>query len=337
MLGARVIVLKSPQENERGAILVDYNFAPPLFARFFDLREVAKHYFLVLEPGWSGYCTPEILCYTAVNCPVFVQAYEPRDAEFVRQINSNMIAVPLATNWWVDHRVMRPLPDVRKDVDIIMSATWGEYKRHEWFFAALHTEKAGIPREGSPARLSWRPHPKDVCRFAAYFGIQDQLEIYENIAPEQVNVHLNRSKVNILWSRREGVNRAIIEGMFAGVPCLVRDGFNYNYKYNYINTQTGCFSTERDLPDKLVWMIENYEQFDPRSWVLDRMTCQHSTAILNAAIRDVAVAAGERWSRDICVKTAGLNRLQYWNPEDRTKFEDDYVWLKSLLIKHETL
>ena len=33
--------------------------------------------------------------------------------------------------------------------------------------------------------------------------------------------------------------------MFAGVPCIVRQGFNYGYRYPYINGQTGCFAASQ--------------------------------------------------------------------------------------------
>src|SRR5437879_9782962 len=114
--------------------------------------------------------------------------------------------------------------------------------------------------------------------------VHKHVEIYEWISPEEVNQQLNRAKVNLVWSRKEGVNRAIIEGMFAGVPCILREGFNYGYHYPYINSQTGCFSSERHLPEQLLWMIRNYHQFSPRQWVMANMTCQHATKIISEAI-----------------------------------------------------
>jgi hypothetical protein len=175
----------------------------------------------------------------------------------------------------------------------------------------------------------------DIWHLARYFGIHNQVEIHENVSPEQVNIHLNRSRVNLIWSRREGVNRAIIEGMFTGVPCLVRCGFNYDFKYPYINANTGRYSSERDLPRNLVWMIENYERFDPRSWVMARMTCPKSTEILNEAIRSAALAAGERWTCDLAVKSAGLGSLKYFDTSDSLRFESDYIWLRSVIKSGE--
>ena len=120
ILRSRLLVLKSPKPNEKGVIVVDYSFALPILLRFFDVNKIATKYYLVLEPSWSGYCDLDLLCYAKYDFPVFVQAFEPRDAAFIEYTRSNLIAVPTSTNWWVDHRVMKPCPGVSKDVDAIM-------------------------------------------------------------------------------------------------------------------------------------------------------------------------------------------------------------------------
>ena len=120
----------------------------------------------------------------------------------------------------------------------------------------------------------------DIWQQARHYGVADQLEMYERLTPPQVNEQLNRAKVNLLWSRKEGFNRAIIEGMFAGVPGLMRRGHNYGYAYPYINSQTGRFSSEQDLPDQLAEMVDAYERFSPRAWVMEHMTCQKATEVV---------------------------------------------------------
>ena len=63
----------------------------------------------------------------------------------------------------------------------------------------------------------------EVVDLAAHCGVADQLEIHELVDHERVNQLLNRARVSLVWSRREGINRAVVESMFAGVPCLLRD------------------------------------------------------------------------------------------------------------------
>src|SRR5262249_31486334 len=151
-----------------------------------------------------------------------------------------LIPVPVSANWWVDHRVFQPLPDVSKDADAIMVASWARFKRHERFFAVL----SRLRKRGDKLRVILIGYcndctGNDIFRLAPYRGVADQIEMHERVAPEEVNRHLNRAKVNVIWSRREGVNRAVIEGFFAGTPGILRAGFNFGYPYPFINPQTG--------------------------------------------------------------------------------------------------
>jgi glycosyltransferase involved in cell wall biosynthesis len=332
LLGPIAMVLKSPREGEKGVLLLQYSYTFPLFARRFDIEKVAARYHIVLEPDWSGFCDPNILSYSRYRFPVFVQGFEPRDAQFITGLGSNLVVVPTSTNWWVDHRLFRPLPGAKKEFDLVMVAGWGAYKRHHRFFRALSVLK----RKGHRSRALLLGYPvgltkDDLLREAAYYGLLDQLEFHEWVPYEKVNEFVNRAKVNIIWSRKEGVNRAIIEGMFAGVPCLVREGFNYGYHYPYINPQTGCFAAENRLPDKLLWMTENYRQFAPREWVAANMTCQRATEILSGVIARTAAARGEPWTGGLAVKVNKLHNMDYWEPEDAGRFGPDYQFLRSAI------
>src|SRR5438132_4047909 len=42
ILGSRLLVLKSPKNNEKGVIVVDYSFALPILAKFFDVCQIAE-------------------------------------------------------------------------------------------------------------------------------------------------------------------------------------------------------------------------------------------------------------------------------------------------------
>jgi hypothetical protein len=261
---------------------------------------------------------------------VFIQSIEPRDTAFLEGLRGNLLPVPVAANWWVDHRLFRPLPDVAKDVDVIMVASWAGFKRHDRFFAALARLKARGERltavlAGYPAGCS----RADIERQARYFGVAGQLEIYEWLPPEELNRQFNRARVNVLWSRKEGVNRALIEGMFAGVPCLLREGFNYGHRYAHINAATGCYAAERELPDRLLDMVRRHRDFAPRDWVLANMSCQKATAILEAAVRKAAVAQGEEWTEGLAVKVTQLNTMRYWDESDAERFRADYGFLRS--------
>ena len=327
LLGPVVMVVKSATDEEKGVLVLAYSYVFPLLGQLFDLERIVRRYHLVLEPSWSGYCNPDVLCYRGVDERVFVQAYEPRDREFIEVLQSNLVAVPISANWWIDHRVFAPMPAVSKDLDVIMIAGWASYKRHAQFFAALRTlRRRGIRLKVALVGYSLGLTVADLQATAAAHHVDDQIEWYEGVSQSDVNLLLNRSKVSVIWSRKEGVNRAIIEGMFAGVPCILRDGFNYGYRYPYINDATGRFAAEDELPDALVWMVDNYQQFDPRSWVMEQMSCQLATAILERTIRDHAPGP---WTTPMAVKISGLHGMQYWDADDAARFASDYEFLAS--------
>src|SRR5205814_6603850 len=79
LVGSRLLVAKPWRPGERGVLYVDYSYVFPLLAGLFDLRAIADRYHLVLEPSWSGVCTPEVLLYSRLDRPVFVETIEPRD------------------------------------------------------------------------------------------------------------------------------------------------------------------------------------------------------------------------------------------------------------------
>jgi GR25 family glycosyltransferase involved in LPS biosynthesis len=145
----------------------------------------------------------------------------------------------------------------------------------------------------------------------------------------EVNDQINRAKVHVLWSRKEGVNRAIVECMFAGVPSIVREGFNYGYRYPYINDETGCYATERDLPQAILTMIDRSPSMVPRDWVMRNMSCQRATEVLHESVAKWCHAHGEQWSEPPVVKCTQLNGMRYWNPDDANRFTADYDFIKS--------
>lgn len=328
LLGSHVVVLKSPGDNERGVLVVDYTFSFRLFARFFDIEAIARRYHIVLEPSWTAYCSADLLCYAGLPCPVFVQSTEPRDTEFLRAIHANLVPVPVSGNWWVDHRMLQPLPGAKKDIDVIMVAGWAGYKRHGHFFDALRRLKT----QGRTPKVLLIGYPAgksrdDIWTQAHYCGVARQLELHEWLPPDKVNEQLNRARVQVLWSRKEGFNRALIEGFFAGVPCILRQGHNYGHLYPYINRQTGCFAGERDLPEKLAFMIDHADSFSPREWALSHMSCHQATQVLNDAVKQSAVSRGERWTRDIVTKTVTLHGMKYWDDDAAVAFEPDYRFI----------
>ena len=334
MLGQRALVMKGAGAGEKGVLNLHYSGFFPVFARLFDVEKVARRYYLVLEPSWSGFYDPDLLFWTRYRFPVFVQASEPEDARTLEAVGANLVPTPTAANWWVDHRLFRPIPGKPKPFDVVMIAAWAGYKRHERFFAGLRTLK----RRGTPLRallLGYRIDRTraDVEALARYYEIADLVEAREGIDYEAMNDHVTSAKVGVIWSRREGVNRAVIECLFAGVPCLLREGFNYGFRYPFLNDETGCrVATESQLPDVLWDMVQNPAAYHPRDWVLKHMSCQAGAEALSRVIGEYARKHGEAWSvgdGGVVPKVTRVHGQEYWDPADSGRFAPDYEYLRT--------
>ena len=334
LIGTRLLAIKSPRPGERGVIVADYNYIFPLLAGLFDLRAIVERYFLVLEPGWNGYCSPDILLFSHLPGPVFVETIEPRDRDVLIAFGDPYRpAHPLSTNSWVDYRHSVTVSAERRDIDVIMVAAWARYKNHWEFFRAI----SELRRRGRRLNVTLVGYPVDLTRhdilpLARHYGIDDQITIHERVSQKRVAELLARSRLHVLWSNREGSNRAIIEAMFAGVPTILKDGFNYGYHYPHINPQTGRYVPEHQLADAIEETLGGLGAFSPREWALDNVTCQHATARLEAVVRDEAVRLGEPWTTGLAVRVSTLDTQDYWDPAARSRFDEDHAFLESVLL-----
>lgn len=332
LIGSRILVVKAARPDERGVIVVDYSYVFPLMAGLFDLPRIADRYTIVLEPSWAGACTPEILLFSQLRSPVYVETIEPRDRDLLRVLDTNLRVVPLAANWWVDPRSAPP-SDGTRDIDVIMVAAWADIKRHWRVFRVLQKmRRSGHRIKVALVGYRYDRTKADIEALAEHFGIRDQVETYERISQAEVSALLARSKVHVLWSRRECANRAIVEAMLADVPVIVRDGLTFGFRYPYINEHTGRFVQEDALGDAILEMMATRDRYSPRAWVLRHMTCERATAVLEQHLRQAALAAGEPWSEGLVVKTSTLDTQQYWNPDDRARFDADYRFLEACVL-----
>jgi len=332
LIGSRIFVVKSRCKNEKGVVVIDYSYVFPLFMLLFDVKKITEKYYIVLEPSWTGFFNLEILSYATLDVPIFIQVSEPRDAIFIDSLKSNLISVPIAANWWVDHRTITPDTSIKKDIDLIMIASWSKFKRHWSFFECLlKLRKQGIMLTVTLVGYPGDINLNEIKNMASEIGVIDQIEFFECLSPENVNKQLNRSKALILWSRKEGFNRAIIEAMLADLPVIIRDNFNYGYKYPYINDKTGVYATESNFGEIVTCLLLNLHNYSPREWIMSHMTCQHATDILQEKISRISEGENEKWTRGITVKTGTLNSQKYWNEEDRKFFNNDYEYIASCM------
>ncbi|MEX1081853.1 MAG: glycosyltransferase [Halofilum sp. (in: g-proteobacteria)] len=291
----RVIVLKEPvfegeQLTEKGVLLIKFTDSFVYLYRNFDVNALMEQFYLVLEPSWSGYAQPSILTWLQYPQPILVQASEVRDRRLLEQIGGNLKPLPIGASDWVDHRVFHPLSGYTKDFDAVLIGNAGLAKR-------IHVYLRAVSRISDPdyhcalVVSRYGQYREKILNLIDYYGLSERVTVFKRMSQQELNVLLNRSKVNLLLSLKEGSNRALFEGFFAGTPALLlRENVGVNK--DYVNEYTGRLVDEQSLPDELVYMKQNWDWFQPRQWAMDNISFSRSTERIAEHLREIAQAEG---------------------------------------------
>jgi hypothetical protein len=125
--------------------------------------------------------------------------------------------------------------------------------------------------------------------------------------------------VNVLLSLREGANKVLAEGMFAGTPALLI-AENMGVNRRNINDQTGRIVPDGELEDALVWFSDNYHKYKPRHWAEMHISPIASTRALSSKLREIELSEGRIWTKDLMPKV-NQPELGYLNPADNWLLE----------------
>lgn len=323
-----LIVLKSPTEQERGSLLVKYTPTFDAFILFSNIESVIARYYLILEPSWSGYCDPSILMFISnMNDKVVVQSPEPRDFEFIKDLDTNLVPVTIGAADWVDTDIFTENCCLNRKYDLVMVANWARHKNHRYLFKALRRIKdrslnvllIGFPWGGRSSA--------DIRKEMRILSGGHTVALLERLNASEVASMLAMSKVFLLLSCKEGPNKAVVEAFFSDVPAIVYEKIIGGAREK-INDQTGILSSFHDLDRSILYMIENHTKFSPRAWALKNTGSSISTARMDALLAGIAHANGEAWATAIVEKVNSPN-LEYKSRKTRLLFSQDYEDLKS--------
>lgn len=318
-LGKRMLVLKLPRDHgEKGVLYIMFSELFGLIPKAFDMEKLLKDYRLVLEPSWSGYCHNDILHYTKYKEEIYISAAEEGDFHFISRLNSNLKPLSFGPCDWVDDRLFEACckRSSEKVYDIVMNSHWGWSKRHYVLFKTLKNlpTKMRVALIGSP----WGGGTlKDVKDLAIYYGVDGQIDYFENIPYQKVIEVVSMCKLGILLSLKEGSNRAIAECLFADVPCIVLGEHVGGIKKN-INLSTGRLVPESQVESAIWEMSNNLNAYSPREWALKNISCLVTTKNLNDYLKNRATACGEPWTEGIAVKT-NSPELKYYHKHDEDR------------------
>lgn len=317
LAGKRLLVLKPPLPNgEKGILLVMFSDTLHVVYSCMDLRTLLRDYTLVFEPSYPGYCHSGLLQYTRFPDKMFVLSPVPGDFALLQRLRSNLVPVDLGPCDWVDPRVAEPYIDNPKEFDIVMNAIWASLKRHFVLFRMLANAKRrynvaliGVPWEGRERA--------DIEREAKYYGVRDQLTIFECIPYTEVMDVTCKSRTSVLLSLKEAGNRAIAESIFCNVPVIILTKLVGGIVKNVV-PDTGMRVEEPELESAVEHLLK--ANIGPRKWGVEHISCLKSSDRLNNILRGHAALEGRPWSVDIAARSN--------SPECRYVFEADAYRLR---------
>lgn len=317
--------------EEKGVIYLKFNESIEQFCSLYDLGKISKHYRLVIEPSTWGYMEEPFHLLIGSQLDVIVQAQDKDDYDVICNMKSNLLPVRLGAGDWVDTDIFQESSNEQKIYDIVMVASWSKVKRHDVLFKAISSEKLkdlkilliGYPWDGRTR--------EDIIREAKYYGINDQIEILENISQEEVSNAVKKSKIGIMITKREGANRGIYECLLQGVPVILYSG-NRGVNKDIINETTGRLASDDELGAVIKEMLSNYRAYSKVArWARQNTGRKIAHALLNEKLRQMAIEKGESYTKSICEIKTGHEAYVY--DSDRIDMEEEYKNLKNYLDK----
>jgi glycosyltransferase involved in cell wall biosynthesis len=319
----RILILKVPclqngQVVEKGALIIKFT---ETFAPFFlgiDTNQLADHFWIILEPSRVGYSVPELVLWTRLDKKkVIVLTPCPPDHQLLEAMNSNLVPLPLGPADWTNPTTFRKLASTTKKYDAIYVANFKANKRVDRYIRAV--VHVGARRPGYRAALvcaSWGEEEcgNEIRQQVAWAKRKVDLDFFFSVNRLQLAQLFNASKVNVLVSLREGANKGLAEGLFAGTPALLM-AENLGGNYRHINAQTGRVVADRHLEKALEWFADHYTRFRPEIWAQNNISPLESTARLSAKLEELGLEQRQRWTRELLVKV-NQPELQYMDPEN---------------------
>jgi glycosyltransferase involved in cell wall biosynthesis len=297
-------------EQERGVILVSFEYQWARLMALRDLESFCRRYMLVVAPTWSP---PHCLANTLFpdrypDESIFTLISNESDLATFPRLSSKWKTIPLYASNWVDPGRVAPTGSRPKEVDIVMLANFAPYKRHHLLFDALRSMKKGV--KVTLVGQSWGGFTSTALRNRAReYGVLDQIEIRESVTNEEVVKCLASAKISVILSGQEGSCVAVVESLFAGTPVGMFADAMVGSRV-FINDATGKLLHRKRLGEQLQAFVDQSERYRPREWALaNGIDCHGSTAILNRALKDYSLGRGDRWTKDIAV--------HHWAPDPR--------------------
>lgn len=321
----RSIILKEPgAHGEKGVLLMcfEYNWARLAMAtRGQDFQWIDDNFDLILSTSWSptDYLTLSLLL-SKTKGPLFVQPCNRWETEKLARFHERIIPVNSLPCDWINPSFYAPVPLAGRDIDILMVANWGEFKRHWDFFNVLRQ----LPANWRIVLVGQREGGRDagfIAKLANRIGVPQSLEIHQSIPISEVSALQQKARVSLIFTRREGCCVAAVESIFAGCAVGMRADAHIG-SLDYLNPSTGGSLRPGHLAEDILSLHAAASPETSSEWGRSHISCHHSLARLAEVLKAHAASRNLPWTREL--------RPVHWRPHPCHINEQDQSELSEL-------
>ena len=139
-MGKAAVIKPWVSPQEKGVVFFSFEDQWLKLLRYAPLHAFAERYDVVVAPTWSPpHHLVNFVFPKAFAGPVFCLISNWKDLEHFPRFAANYVMVPLFASSWVNPVFYKPVPFDQKNIDFIMVANFGTYKRHHVLFKARAT------------------------------------------------------------------------------------------------------------------------------------------------------------------------------------------------------
>jgi glycosyltransferase involved in cell wall biosynthesis len=321
-----ILLKKYVSEKEKGFLLTSFEPELTKLANNPHLAELEKQYEIAFVPTWQPFFSVQFYHFLSkIKQPFWMMPSSTRDADLCPSVTPLCMPLPFQASSWIDGPTFTDATG-KKDVDLIMLANFGEYKRHWLLFEALQD----IPRNVKVvvAGLGIGARTKEALMAeAALFGVADRFELIENPQKTQkIGDLLARAKLFCALSAKEGSYIGVAEALFAGTPVGIYDNAIVGSK-DYLNsTNSVMFNTHEKLSTQLVRFLESPWKLsspaDIQKWARDTISARVHSAKLNSIVKAANLSKGNNWTQDLSpFYCKHFDFIYYENPVDSAEYK----------------
>ncbi len=333
---SRCVIFKPfVSKREPGMILVKFEGSIADIARLKRFHDLEKEYRICFLPSWYPMYSEGLYYYRErAQRRWYILPSMFFEKKLCADFGGHSRYLPFHSASWVSGTRCPPPPPVAgKDIDILVVANFGRYKRHWKLFQAL----AALPADLKVvlAGISWQNRTPDSMRAeAAIFGVEERIEIIEGASDNPafrregmptIRELLGRAKIKCALTAKEGAFTGAAEALMAGTPVAMFADAEIGSK-SYINDQTGwLLDSHAPLAPQLLQALQESSGRRPQEWAKANISAEVNCAELNALLRREALAEGLEWTTDI---TAFFNEhfeFFYEDEQAEARFAAEYT------------